>query len=128
MFPKAPITILKMQIIFLINSHKAECLQIKEILERRTKVLDLRKEFKTSQININPSSIDSKSLFSSRILHQMHKDKLILNIDEWGFTRDVKHNYLLLPIKGDSIINDQHVELWNLILGIFSNGEIIIII
>jgi transposase len=66
----------------------------------------------------------SKSLFWSKLLKQIYQGKTIVNIDEWGFSKEVKCNYSWLPRgEGNSILNSTWKGSWNLILAIFSDGE-----
>ena len=70
-----------------------------------------------------------KSIFSSRLLVQILEKKLIINIDESVFNRDLKQSYSWLP-KGitSQIINTVATGRWSIIAAVLSNGEFLAIV
>ena len=70
-----------------------------------------------------------QSIFSSRVLLEILRGKLIINVDEWVFNRDLKRLYSWLP-KGvtNSIICSIATGRWSMISAILSNGEFLCII
>ena len=70
-----------------------------------------------------------KSISSSRLLIEILSNKLIINIDEWVFNRDLKQSYSWLS-RGitSQIINTVVTGRWHIIAAVLSNGEFLSII
>jgi hypothetical protein len=74
--------------------------------------------------SIQDYTVVSKSIFWSKLLLQIYRRKIIINIDEWGFNKSVKQHYSWLPRGvGNSILNDNYKGSCNLILAILNTGE-----
>ena len=89
---------------------------------------DLRFSYKRKSTRppqaVQLTSTDANALFRARILSEIYEGKLIVNVDEWGFSRMMKTKYSYLPSGGGgAILNDIHKGRCNLILEIFSDGE-----
>ena len=64
------------------------------------------------------------SLYSSKMMIQILWNKVIFNIDEWGFSKLLKKSYSWLPVgRWSSMLNDIHTGRWNLILAISNEGD-----
>ena len=122
--PKPPLTLAKIQ-------QQVQMTWGEEIRKRDLKKFikqDLRYSYKRGSARppqaVQPTSADANALFWARILSEIYEGKLIVNVNEWGFSRMMKSNYSYLPSGGGgAILNDRHKGRCNLILGIFSDGE-----
>ena len=122
--PKPPLTLAMIQ-------QQVQMVWGEEIRKRDLKKFskqDLRFSYKRGSTRppqaVQPTSTDANALFWARILSEIYEGKLIVNVDEWGFSRMMKTNYSYLPSGGGgAILNDRHKGRCNLILGIFSDGE-----
>ena len=73
---------------------------------------------------VTQTSSELLSLYSSKMLIQIFCNKVIFNIDEWGFSKLLKKSYSWLPVDlWSSILNDIHIGRWNLILTISNAGD-----
>ena len=64
------------------------------------------------------------SYFSLQMLRFLLKEQHIVSWDESSFSRLTKRNYSWLPMKSRrSIINNEIINKWNLVLSIFSDGS-----
>ena len=65
-----------------------------------------------------------QSIFCSRVLGELHRNQIAINVDESSFSRSVKWHYSWLP-KGRSspIVNTNWTGSVSMIFSLFSNGE-----
>jgi hypothetical protein len=70
--------------------------QIRRFIKNDLKYLYKKGSSRPAKIRSNPN-IYSKSLFCVKILSELHRGRLIVNVDECGFTRSVKTEYSWLP-------------------------------
>ena len=65
-----------------------------------------------------------RSIFSWRVLFNLYKERVIINVDESSFGRWVQTNYSWLP-KGSTspIVNAKWIGRTNLVFGLWSNGR-----
>ena len=123
--PKPPLTLARIQQqVQMVWGEEIRKNDLKKFIKQ-----DLRFSYKRGSTHlpqaVQLTSIDANALFWARILSEIYECKLIVNVDEWGFSsRMMKTNYSNLPSGGwGAILNDRHKGRWNLIIRIFSDDK-----
>ena len=97
--------------------------QIRKFL-KTTMRYSFKKGFSRPPKYLSIYSSTATTLFCTSLLKQIMANKIIVNVDEWGFSRSTRQEYSWLPINQASpLIKDWNIGRCDLILGVLNNGH-----